>query len=119
MQALTMEWIIKAEGDFATMQREMQVQDTPNYDAVCFHAQQCAEKYLKAQMQEAGIPLTRIHDLSTLLNELLVLDSTWSTLQPALETLTDFAVSYRYPGANADESLAREPLNVVASCVRE
>ena len=57
MQPLTSEWIDKAEGDFATMMREMQVQDYPNYDAVCFHAQQCAEKYLKARLQESNIPL--------------------------------------------------------------
>ncbi|NJL91504.1 MAG: HEPN domain-containing protein [Coleofasciculaceae cyanobacterium SM2_1_6] len=27
----------------------------PNYDAVCFHAQQCFERYLKARLQEAEI----------------------------------------------------------------
>jgi len=105
-----MEWIAKAEGDFATMQREMQVQNTPNYDAVCFHAQQCAEKYLKAQLQEAGIPFTKSHDLSVLLDALLPRDPGWNRLRPALELLTDFAVSYRYPGECADESLAREAL---------
>lgn len=48
MQPLKNEWIIKAEGDFATAQREMRARKDPNYDAACFHAQQCAEKYLKA-----------------------------------------------------------------------
>lgn len=45
MKTETEEWIEKAEGDWAVMNREHKVTDNPNYDAVCFHAQQCAEKY--------------------------------------------------------------------------
>ncbi|MEL6262202.1 MAG: HEPN domain-containing protein [Cyanobacteria bacterium J06626_6] len=37
--------------DFATAQRELDVTKNANYDAVCFHAQQCVEKYLKANLQ--------------------------------------------------------------------
>ncbi len=43
MNPLTAEWIAKAEGDFGTAERELDVKIDPNYDAVCFHAQQCAE----------------------------------------------------------------------------
>ena len=56
MQLLTHEWVEKAEGDFATLQREMRARRLPNYDAACFHAQQCVEKYLKARLQEANTP---------------------------------------------------------------
>lgn len=55
MLPITREWVDKAEGDFATAERELQIKNNPNYDAVCFHAQQCAEKYLKARLQEANI----------------------------------------------------------------
>jgi len=48
MKPLTSEWVEKAEGDLATAKREIRVRKAPNFDAVCFHAQQCAEKYLKA-----------------------------------------------------------------------
>jgi HEPN domain-containing protein len=41
--------VTKAEGDFLTAGRELRARKSPNYDAVCFHAQQCAEKYLKAK----------------------------------------------------------------------
>jgi len=51
MKVETIEWIGKAEGDIRTSQREFSVNEHPNYDAVCFHAQQCAEKYLKAQLE--------------------------------------------------------------------
>ena len=73
MQAITLEWIAKAEGDFATMQREMAVQEAPNYDAVCFHGQQCVEKYLKAQLQELNLAFSKTHSLVTLLDLLLTI----------------------------------------------
>ena len=62
MKPLTREWIEKAEGDFATVRREVQARKDPNYDAACFHAQQCIEKYLKARLQEAEVPFGRTHD---------------------------------------------------------
>jgi HEPN domain-containing protein len=56
MNELTAEWVDKAEGDFDTARRELRVRHRPNYDAVCFHAQQTAEKYLKAFLQERAAP---------------------------------------------------------------
>lgn len=61
MNPLTLEWIEKAEGDIITAQREYRARKFPNYDAACFHAQQTAEKYLKAWLQEAGKDIPRIH----------------------------------------------------------
>jgi HEPN domain-containing protein len=54
MKPITTEWVGKAEADFATAQREGTAPEEPNYDATCFHAQQCAEKYMKAQLVELG-----------------------------------------------------------------
>lgn len=68
MNPLTEEWVIKAESDRATAERELRVSTEPNFDAVCFHSQQCVEKYFKALLHEAKIPFPRTHDLSDLLN---------------------------------------------------
>ena len=68
MKPITQEWVNKAEGDFGTAQRENLVQEMPNYDAVCFHSQQCTEKYLKARLQEENIAFGKTHDLSRLLD---------------------------------------------------
>jgi HEPN domain-containing protein len=64
MKPITAEWVEKAEGDFATARRELEIDVNPNFDAVCFHAQQCAEKYLKARLIEAGIRFPKTHDLA-------------------------------------------------------
>mgnify|MGYP001806146018 FL=1 len=50
MNPLTVEWVDKAEGDFTTALRELRGRKSPNYDAACFHAQPCVEKYLKARL---------------------------------------------------------------------
>jgi len=71
MNGVVSEWMEKAEGDFRTAEREMRARKAPNYDAVCFHAQQCAEKYLKAFLVHRQIPFRPIHDLEMLL-ELIV-----------------------------------------------
>ena len=42
MNPLTLEWVDKAEGDYLTANREYRARKAPNYDAVCFHAQQTA-----------------------------------------------------------------------------
>lgn len=115
MKPLTREWVEKAEGDFATASRELCVRRAPNYDAVCFHAQQCAEKYLKARLQEADTAFGRTHNLSALLDMLLPIEPLWETLRPHLQALTVFGVDFRYPGESADKEEAREALKYCAT----
>lgn len=80
----------------------------PNYDAACFHAQQCAEKYLNAVLQEQAIPFGRTHNLIALLDLLLSHDGDWADARRHLEVLTVYAVSVRYPGESVGRSSARE-----------
>ena len=121
MKPLTREWVEKAEGDFATARRELRVRKAPNYDAVCFHAQQCIEKYLKACLQEADIPFGRIYNLSALLDLLLPVEPGLDTWRSHLRALTVFAVEVRYSGESADKAEAREALRLcraVRRCLR-
>jgi len=110
MKRLTREWVDKAEGDWHSAQRDLRARKHPNYDAACFHAQQCAEKYLKARLQEAGSPFGRTHDLGKLLTILLPVEPGWSALRPDLLVLTDCAVEYRYPGSSATRAEAQDAL---------
>jgi HEPN domain-containing protein len=108
MSAVLDEWIAKAEGDFATAQREFRVRRAPNYDAVCFHAQQCAEKYLKAYLIAQKNDPPRIHNLIELLKLCVKLDGTFELTRPAMESLNAFAVVVRYPRAFATKDEARD-----------
>lgn len=111
MSPVALEWVNKAEGDFATAERELNVTTNPNYDATCFHAQQCIEKYLKARLQESGVAFGKTHDLSLLLDLILPVEPTWNVLRSELQALTVFAVAYRYPDDSADMDEAHEAMD--------
>ncbi len=106
MKRIALEWISKAEGDFAIVERESRVRKNRNNDAICFHAQQCAEKYLKARLSEAGKAFPKIHDLTVLLDMVQKLEPMWEVHRRNLAFLTDFAVKFRYPGESADKTTA-------------
>ena len=102
MTPLAREWVKKAEGDFEAVIRMARVRNRPAiFDTVCFHAQQCAEKYLKARLQDMGIIFPKSHDLTQLLEFLLPVEPMLEPLRPALAFLNPFAVAFRYPGETA------------------
>ena len=106
MKPLVAEWVSKAEGDFAMVERESRARKNPSYDGICFHAQQCAEKYLKARLCQAGIRVPKIHDLFLLLEQVLAVEPLWESYRADLAYLSDFAVHFRYPGESADRQTA-------------
>ncbi len=108
MKSLTQEWLDKAEGDFLTATREIHAAKDSNYDAVCFHAQQCVEKYFKARLYEADIPFRKTHDLRLPLKMLLPMEPSWQQWQNGLRDLTAAAVEVRYPGFSANQEIADE-----------
>ena len=83
----------------------------PNYDAACFHAQQCVEKYLKALLQEGGHTILRTHNLETLAKPPLMSHAALQGLIIDFRTLTAYAVESRYPGKTSDHNLARDALS--------
>ena len=107
MNPLTAEWVAKAESDLTSALREWRARKAPNYDAACFHAQQCAEKYLKALLQEKGITFGKTHNLVSLLDVLLPSEPTWTGIRDDLRTLSEYAVDFRYPGAYATKQNAQ------------
>ncbi len=114
MKPETLEWIKKAEGDYQVAKKEFR-SDKPVFDAVCFHAQQCIEKYLKAWFSENHRQFPRTHDLIVLfelgrdkLTELVIHRS-------SLAFLTTFAIAFRYPGDEALIEDAQEALEKMES----
>ena len=110
MKPITLEWLDKAEGDFAMMEREGRARTQRNCDGICFHAQQCAEKYLKARLTEAGLDFKRTHDLMSLLDCVVAKEPLWEPFRRDLAYLSDFAVSFRYPGESATKEQAKDAI---------
>ena len=91
------QWVQKAENDPTNAAHTLKLGKQSPTDTVCFHAQQCVEKYLKALLVAQEIDFGRTHSISAL----YVLVP--ARLCPDLsvqeqELLTDYAVSTHYPG---------------------
>ena len=95
MTPQTAEWVQKAEGDWNAARQLNRVRKDPNYDGVCFHCEQSAEKYLKARLEEAGISFPKTHDLIKLLGMTVTVEPQWVALHPFVATLNPHAVGYR------------------------
>jgi HEPN domain-containing protein len=106
MNDLTSEWVVKAEEDFYSADSLLHTVEIPMASTASFHCQQCAEKYLKAFLQEHKIRFERKHDLSPLIDLCQKIDRDFITLETDLKSLEDYSVAIRYPGANASVELA-------------
>ena len=115
MKPLAREWIEKAENDWGSLHREIRARKNPNYDAACFFAQQCVEKYLKARLVESDIYFKKVHDLAYLLGLVAEIEPLWIAYEQEFRLLTDYAVEFRYPGASAEIEDARDAMKVCKS----
>lgn len=90
-------WLAKAASDLAAA-RSL-VAAGQSYDAACFHAQQAAEKALKAVLATADAPIPRTHNLEDLQAQCVALSlpgSSSDLAQLDVSELTPFAVELRY-----------------------
>ena len=92
------------------MARQSSRSRIPLHDGVCFHCQQCAEKYLKALLEELGLPVPKTHDLDHLLTALRPHYPALVALRRGLIFLSEFAIDPRYPGDNATKRQAASAL---------
>ncbi len=74
---------------------------------VCFHCQQSAEKYLKALLEELGIPVAKTHDLRKLFTVLQPQYPVLRSVKRGMGFLTHFAVETRYPRESANKREAQ------------
>ncbi len=88
-------WLAKAEHDLLNIENNLHAPDVP-WDTVCFHAQQSAEKYLKAFLVFHGQPPVRTHDLVALLAACVPLSPPLATRQQDCQKLSYYAVAARY-----------------------
>jgi HEPN domain-containing protein len=97
LAAVVQLWLNKAESDFAVATITLKAGRKAPTDAICFHAQQCVEKYLKALLIWRGLEPPRTHDVRLLL--MLLPEAHRPTLSlEEQRNLTRYATVTRYPG---------------------
>ncbi|WHZ21913.1 MAG: hypothetical protein OJF47_001025 [Nitrospira sp.] len=89
-------WLRKADHDLLNIQNNLAANEIP-WDTVCFHAQQAAEKVLKAFLVSRGRDLSKTHDLVALLAQCVECDAGLAGLESDCRKLTSYGVSARYP----------------------
>ncbi len=107
LNKLAAEWVTKAERDYRSAYREANEPDDPNFDLACYLAQQCAEKYLKAFLQEHNVRFAKTHELTMLLSLCQPLDSNFSQLLVPAAGLKGYESDPRYPGFAGTMELAQ------------
>lgn len=89
-------WMAKARRDLASARRLLEG-SPPFLDTAVYHAQQAAEKALKAYLTACDEPFPKAHDLVLLLELCRRHGPSLAFLQEAAITLTPYATLYRYP----------------------
>ncbi|MCP4452385.1 MAG: HEPN domain-containing protein [Planctomycetes bacterium] len=89
------DWLLHARSDLALA--KIPPPEDVMLEGLCFHAQQAAEKALKALLVSLNLEFPRTHNIGTLLDLLHEAVSVPSEVEEAA-SLTDYAVMTRYPG---------------------
>ena len=90
------EWLNFAKEDLDTARVLLNSEYLYNR-SICYHCQQSAEKDLKAYIIYLDLPLSKTHNLIKLVDQIFELDKEITQLQKAVEVLTDYVVTARYP----------------------
>jgi len=90
------DWLRHARSDLLVARQ--QVSKGVLYETICFHAQQAAEKSLKAILLHYGIRFPHTHDIAMLITLVKAGGVDFPEELGDAAALTDYAVGTRYPG---------------------
>jgi HEPN domain-containing protein len=110
-------WLAKAKLDLRAAAYEISAPAEGLWGDIMFHAQQAAEKAMKAFLAYHDVPFRKTHHLDELGQQCLAIDPTLNVIAHAAAPLTEYAWRFRYPG-DSDEperAEAEEALQVAQS----
>ncbi len=90
------EWAEKADSDLRSAAHLLKMKNCPT-DTICFHSQQCVEKYLKALLVAENKNFPKTHDLGELI-ALLPMRLQSLLDENERDRFTDYATVTRSPG---------------------
>lgn len=91
------EWMRKAEGDLRAAEHLLALEQQ-DYFTAAFHAQQAAEKFLKAFLVRHQVLFGKTHDIHELVELAAKPDASLKRELASAKSLTPFGVEFRYPG---------------------
>jgi len=111
------EWLTFAAEDLRLAEHALTIAEPCPYRLIGYHAQQCAEKHLKAYLVHHGVDFPYTHNIAVLL-ELCREHAAWPAELDDIEQLTHYAISTRYPGEDrsVDRAAALAALDLARRC---
>ena len=107
-------WFDRAAQDMEMARRALGA-GNPLPGMACYHAQQCAEKYLKGYLVAHALPFRFVHDLIYLTQLCMAQEPAFGQLMPAVEILGEYGATMRYPiegGEDPDVEMATEAIRL-------
>lgn len=98
-------WIEIADEDLQFAQHGLTIPKKPPFRLIAYHAQQCAEKYLKAFLVYKNQDFPYTHNLTILL-EYCSKHRNWTEQIMNTEELSSYAITSRYP--NEDKEVTKD-----------
>ena len=92
-----LEWEHFAEMDYITANHLDKTLYPKPMEIICYHCQQCAEKYLKALTEYLGKEIEKTHDLGNLATTISESIEVPQTVLVSCAKLTQYGVKIRYP----------------------
>jgi HEPN domain-containing protein len=89
----------KAESDVLIIDSHIKNKNIPEdwkYDAICFHATQAVEKFLKGFIIDNNQDVKKSHDLGYLWNEAVKIDNIFNDIKDDCELLNNYTAWVRY-----------------------
>lgn len=113
------DWLRHAASDLHLAQIALPDPDVLR-NQIAFHAQQTAEKALKAVLVGRNIRFPRTHDLEVLVEIVQLAEIPWPFAPAEIGALSPFAVETRYPGgfAQINEAETREAVESAGKVLR-
>jgi HEPN domain-containing protein len=95
------QWLVYADEDLRLARYGFSMPQRPPYRLIAYHAQQCAEKHLKAYLVFHAIDFPFSHNLRRL-SELCPAQTNWAEELRDADELTPYAITARYPGEDEE-----------------
>ncbi|MFW5802587.1 MAG: HEPN domain-containing protein [Verrucomicrobiota bacterium] len=90
------QWVSKAESDM-TAAKDLYRLKSQALDAICYHCQQTAEKYIKAVMVSENMNVPHTHNLPRLIGMIACVAEMDEDQRRDAAWLSEFAIEIRYP----------------------
>jgi HEPN domain-containing protein len=107
-------WLVKAELDLKAA-HEIAAPSEGLWGDVMFHAQQAAEKSMKAFLAWHDVPFRKTHNLDELGQQCAALDATLAAVAHEAAPLTEYAWKFRYPGETGEPDRVEAELALVSA----